>query len=478
MCMKRIDINGEVANPSVGKPHEQKKMSIGKAHGTFCHCSEDMTRKTAKVLGIELARGSLDPCVACTAGKAKQKNVPKLSEHVPSTENNGRIYLDIATIKKTKNGPKVTKPNWCVIVDERTGLKFLSFHQTKGGMVEPTCEKLHRWKEAGHAVKHTRLDNAGENKKLKARSNSADWKLNINLKIMWQNLHLQFWLTAAEPQCTPLMCHWRHDTKVFREAFQTATLVDGLMPVDIGGVIDARNVHWSGSNPSFAKHLRTWGKAGTAKLKIKASPKITDGGVQCMFVGYAIDHDGDCHRMWDPKTRRVHKSRDIIWLYKMFFQEKLPASDLGIEPINYDITGMEAREGNDLEEDTSSDEEEEKDDDDDDGAGAAPIRAAIVEEPAVTRSGRAVNPPARFIEEIGATAGDYEIGLTASELGHCALMRDFPEGEFAPGEVACVGAGLGGSFEHASELHVMKFKTAVATKDRQAWEVAVQKEHQ
>jgi hypothetical protein len=65
--------------------------------------------------------------------------------------------------------------------------------------------------------------------------------------------------------------------------------------------------------------------------------------------------------------------------------------------------------------------------------------------------------------------------MTNSKSGS---SRDFPEGEFAPGEVACVGAGLGGGFEHASELHVMKFKTAMATKDRQAWEVAVRKEHQ
>jgi hypothetical protein len=35
MHMKRIDINGEVANPSVRKPNDQKKISIGKAHGTF-----------------------------------------------------------------------------------------------------------------------------------------------------------------------------------------------------------------------------------------------------------------------------------------------------------------------------------------------------------------------------------------------------------------------------------------------------------
>jgi hypothetical protein len=267
-----------------------------------------------------------------------------------------------------------------VIVDERTGLKFSSFHQTKGGMVEPTCEKLHRWKEAGHPVKHVRLDNAGENKKLKARSNSADWKLNIDFEFtardtLQQNhlAELAFAVLANRGRATMHAANAPLEMrcKVFREAFQTATLVDGLMPVDIGGVIDTRCVHWSGLNPSFAKHLRNWGEAGTVKLKIKATPKVADRGVQCMFVGYAIDHDGDCYRMWDPKTRRVHESRDIIWLHRVFFQEKLPASDLGIEPIDYDIAGMEAREGEDLEEDTSSDKEEEKDDDD--GAGAATI---------------------------------------------------------------------------------------------------------
>jgi hypothetical protein len=50
-------------------------------------------------------------------------------------------------------------------------------------------------------------------------------------------------------------------------------------------------------------------------------------------------------------------------------------------------------------------------------------------------------------------------------------MRDFPEGEFAPGE------GLQGAFDNTSELHVMKYKAAMATKDCPSWELAVEEEH-
>jgi hypothetical protein len=94
--------------------------------------------------GVVLSRGSLGPCcTACAAGKAKQNAVPKCSTHVPSTENNGRMFLDIVPIKRIKDGPLVAKPNWCIVVEERTNLKFSSFYKTKGGTVEPTCEQLH-----------------------------------------------------------------------------------------------------------------------------------------------------------------------------------------------------------------------------------------------------------------------------------------------------------------------------------------------
>lgn len=41
-----------------------------------------------------------------------------------------------------------------------------------------------------------------------------------------------------------------------------------------------------------------------------------------MFVGYSLEHSGDCYRMWDPKMGRIHISRDISWLDKMYFSKQ------------------------------------------------------------------------------------------------------------------------------------------------------------
>jgi hypothetical protein len=106
------------------------KMNIMKAHDLLGHCSEDMTRATAKSMGWILS-GGWNPCESCATAKAKQKNVPKESEHQAATKEENRIFLDIATVKKAKDGPPVTKPNWRIMVDERTGMKFSDFFEAK-----------------------------------------------------------------------------------------------------------------------------------------------------------------------------------------------------------------------------------------------------------------------------------------------------------------------------------------------------------
>ena len=74
--------NPEVAAISV-------KMSVDKAREISGHPDESRTRKAAKALGWKLNQGALTPCRACTIAKAKQKNVIKESEHVPTKENHG-----------------------------------------------------------------------------------------------------------------------------------------------------------------------------------------------------------------------------------------------------------------------------------------------------------------------------------------------------------------------------------------------------
>jgi len=118
---------GEMAGVSTDT---KVKMTIQQAHSKMGHANKYVTRKTAKILGFELKPGSLNACEACAAAKAKQKNVPKESSHVPAKTNNERIYLDIAAIKAPSH-VNVTKPNWHIMVDERTQINFLISFQPK-----------------------------------------------------------------------------------------------------------------------------------------------------------------------------------------------------------------------------------------------------------------------------------------------------------------------------------------------------------
>ena len=151
-------------------------------------------------------------------------------------------------------------------------------------------------------------------------------------------------------------------------------MLDGLIPIEIDDETTTRYIHWYGSNPEFAKHLRTWGEAGTVKVKTKTTPKINDRGVQCMFVGYALNHPGDCYRMWDPKTGRVHETQDIIWLKRMFYEKSMKKNDIIVHQIEIEDTedqyedtpDTEVGEGNNNNDNESQDEDEDESEEDED----------------------------------------------------------------------------------------------------------------
>ena len=73
----------------------------------------------------KIVRGSLGVCEACAAGKAKQKNVPKESDHEPAKLCNERMFLDISTVNAKKNMDiKVTKKNWRILIEDSTQMKW------------------------------------------------------------------------------------------------------------------------------------------------------------------------------------------------------------------------------------------------------------------------------------------------------------------------------------------------------------------
>ena len=115
------------------------------------------------------------------------------------------------------------------------------------------------------------------------------------------------------------------------EAVKTATKLDNLILVTVGSMLQSRYKHFEGKVPDWVFHMKTFGEAGVVKIKArKMHPKEADRGVTCFFAGYPDDHPGDCYRMWDPKTGRIHTTRDIIWLHCMYFPKPKNGKEIAL----------------------------------------------------------------------------------------------------------------------------------------------------
>ena len=509
---ENASVAAEEESEKVVKPVvKEKTITIKKAHCQLGHMGEVKTRAAAQGLKYRILRGVLKACEACAIAKAKQKSVPKISNSPKSTVPNGRIYADISVIRPPeKSDVKVTRANWFLMVDELTGMKFTSFHSAKNGIVQPTCEKWNLWKQQGVPVAHVRCDNAGENLKLEAAANGNRWKLNIAFEYTGaatpqrNNLvELGFATLWARARAMMIQAGVPLQTRylVCKECIATVTLLDGLVQIKINGKTMTRYEHWFGKVPRFAKKLKIWGEAGVVKTKVVATPKVGDRGVTCMFVGYNTDSGDDVYRMWNPNTKRLHRTRDIRWLGRNYFSNNL------IEEARKEDSTTSAHEIDDTEDKDDEDDKDGKsdldsvedaedaisdeDEDDDDGEGddewnKVPNRS--------TRSGRAVRSPDRLIESAAPVVGftrqeavgkmelsNVEANYYAALMNLSCAETDNVELEELDAihlqEYACVGAGIGGGFQNTKELHVMKFKEAMASEDKVEWEGAVDKEH-
>ena len=84
-CTRLVPREAEVAGGITDK--KQITMNVKMAHDALGHMDEARTREIAKQLDIKITRGRMQPCDNCAAAKAKQKCVPKASDHIPSRVN-------------------------------------------------------------------------------------------------------------------------------------------------------------------------------------------------------------------------------------------------------------------------------------------------------------------------------------------------------------------------------------------------------
>ena len=70
-------------------------------HDWLGHIGKELTVATAKQLGIKVTGSDKGAYEDCFTAKAKKKGVSKNSDHVPSDDVNGRIFLDLSSIKES-----------------------------------------------------------------------------------------------------------------------------------------------------------------------------------------------------------------------------------------------------------------------------------------------------------------------------------------------------------------------------------------
>ena len=207
---------------------------------------------------------------------------------------------------------------------------------------------------------------------------------------------------------------------LYGKIFTTVALLDGLTVIEINGKHVSQYEHFFGEMPRFVCSLHTVGEVGTIKIKTDTTPKLEDWGIHCMFVRYFLMHPTECYRMYDPKTHRVHLSCNVVWLHQMFYQKNSKEMVMGQITVgnwfrnpqgmsrfievgegiseasceeNYNTVDTPIIE-NDMEEQATEEIQENQE------------QATT---PSTNASGRASQPPAHLIEEMG------EAALTTAE---------------------------------------------------------------
>jgi Reverse transcriptase (RNA-dependent DNA polymerase) len=273
--------------------------------------------------------------------------------------------------------------------------------------------------------------------------------------------------------------------------------MDGLMLEEMDGVLKTRVEHATGTLPSYANNLRTWGEAGVVKLKTATTPKFLNKGTTCVFVGYPENHGSGTYLMYNPQTKGVHTTRDVVFLRRMYWSRNGPDyKEVCINEDTDDAVGAfevgESQSANTTQgfPTNVSNTEEERPfqdiaaDQEDEATGGAESGNTDNEQSdsegfiAVTRSGRGVRAPTRLIQE--SEFGNTSV-LSSIEKNYYSALLELGCGmvdmQYDMGyETGLIGAALGGGFGDTTELKPMKFDEAMRTENKDKWLQAVEEE--
>ena len=288
-----------------------RKMDINVAHG-YCHSCESVLRKNYAREGIELV-GELRACEGCNLAKGKAKNINKSSTKI-ATMIGERIYVDTSGPFEVSSGGS---RYWFEAVDEFSRYGWCGFAKTKDeidGFYEDVC----KWFDnKGIKMKYLRCDNAGEN--IKQLKNVAN-KYGIEMEYTAPNtpqfngiVERRFAVLTEKAKAMMTAAKLTSGARklLWAEAVNTANYVYNIM-------IPAKRdkspylLMWGKESPRF-RRLVEFGRIGYVAVRTKIKRKMAPKAFKAIMIGYSMEHSSDTYRMFNPKTRKVFLSRDVVW---------------------------------------------------------------------------------------------------------------------------------------------------------------------
>ena len=301
---------------------QDKPIPIMQLHHRLGHANEATVRKTAKEFGWKIG-GKFTVCVGCSIAKAKQKDIPKLNDHVSKTKGE-RLCIDISSVKgKSFGGGRF----WLLVVDEATDFKW-SFFLKEKSKTSKTIRDLIRMLKTKHniEVKFIRCDNAGENKGLEKDMATEFPKVVFEFTAPGtpqQNGKVERAFATMYGKVRSML-NTAGFSGSFREGLwaecaRTATHLENLLHKKDD--LPSSYSQFFGEIPKWMNHLRSFGEMAVVTTNgVTLRSKLRDRGVPMIFVGYTDSHAAAVFRFVNVRTKKLVLSRDVRWL-RIFYGE-------------------------------------------------------------------------------------------------------------------------------------------------------------